>query len=197
MEKEIEKKAKAVIAKQDTEVVAETKTQEELSSAGRSKIKYLTGACVQKISKRFKKNGSKLKKSKLSMRMDYKKQALLKQFRINELDMNENDDSMAEIDLKQGPSRGLTIPNGNVFDFFLSLNNFLQKKLSPGQIHLLLEELHNHCRTIADSDDALLSKWSSLFDVQDDDKIEDELFNFNNGIISRRNGTFIRIAFVD
>ncbi|VDI68615.1 Hypothetical predicted protein [Mytilus galloprovincialis] len=203
MNKEIEKKAKAVTAKQITDIEAETSIEEELSSAGKSKIRYLTGACVQKITKRLKesvlrKMGQSTKKSKLAMRMDYKKQCLLKQFRISELDVADNDESMVEIDFKQGPSRGLTIPNDSVFNFFLSLHSVLQHKLSLKQMHLYLEDLHNHCRNAVDNDDVLIGKWISLFDIQDDGKIEDELFlTLIMELYRDVTEHFIRISFVD
>lgn len=66
-------------------------------------------------------------------------QSLLKQFRISELDVNENDDRITEFQFKhQGP-----------LSFFL---NF--------------EELHNHCRHVFFW--VFLAKWFSLIDMQDD-----------------------------
>lgn len=51
---------------------------------------------------------------------------------------------MAEIEFKQGPSRGLTIVSDPVYDFFVQLNS-VQKNLTPEHFHLYHENLHNKC----------------------------------------------------
>lgn len=62
--------------------------------------------------------GQTLKKSKIARTLDYKKLAMLKIFRIEENEAPHNS-SMSEIENKQGASRGLTIVNDDVFNFFL------------------------------------------------------------------------------
>ena len=101
-------------------------------SAGKSQNRYLAGACVCKISKKLKDSvlsniGKTSKKSKITRTFDYKMQAMLKIFRIHENEATQ-DDSMNEISSKQGPSRGLTIINAQVVNFFPNLNTLLQKK---------------------------------------------------------------------
>ncbi|MES9884334.1 MAG: hypothetical protein ABW185_26100 [Sedimenticola sp.] len=121
MDNEVNKKAKDITDKQSERIDASV-VDTELSSASKGKNRYLAGACVQKIAKRLKesvlrKMGQCTKKSKLSRKMDYKKQHLLKQFRINESDISETDESMNEIEFKQGSGRGLTIVNDSVYGF--------------------------------------------------------------------------------
>jgi len=203
MDKEVDKQAKKVMLKQTAETEAVTDHPVELISSSKSKIRYLAGACVHKIAKRLResvlrKMGQCTKRSKLSIKLDYKKQALLKQFRINEQDLSDNDESMAEINFKQGQSRGLTIVSDIVFDFFLALNAVVQQKLSPEQIDLHFEELHHKCRYAVDNDDVLLERWIALFEIQNDDEIEDELFlTLIMELYKDITEHFIRIAFVD
>ena len=73
--------------------------------------------------------GKTSKKSTIVRKLEYKKQSLLKNFRISEQDLDVNQDSMAEIECKQGPSRGLTIVSDPVYDLFVLLNSVVQKIL--------------------------------------------------------------------
>jgi hypothetical protein len=71
------------------------------SSAGEAKIRYIAGACSNKISSRLRnsvlmKIGKTTKKSKIARRLDYKKHAMLKKFRIEEDEAPQNS-SMSEI----------------------------------------------------------------------------------------------------
>lgn len=65
-----------------------------------------------------------LKKSTIIRKLEYKKQSFLKNFRVSKQDVNNNQDSIAEIEFKHGPSRGLTIVRDPVYDFFVQLNSF-------------------------------------------------------------------------
>ncbi|MES9881788.1 MAG: hypothetical protein ABW185_13000 [Sedimenticola sp.] len=202
MDKEVNKKAKDITDKQ-SEGVGVGSTDADLSSASKGKIRYLAGACVQKITKRLKesvlrKMGQSTKRSKISMKMDYKKQRMLKEFRINESDISETDDSMNEIEFKQQQGRGLTVVSDTVFGFFLYLNAVVQQNLSHEQIHVHYHKLHHSCRLSVDTNEELAQKWVSLFDVQGGDEVEDELFFILIMELFRDiTEHFIRIAFVD
>ena len=88
------------------------------------KIRYIAGACIQRIGKRIRESvlrkvGKTSKKSTIVRKLEYKKQSLLKNFRICEQDLDVNQDSMAEIEFKQGPSRGLNNCQWPCIWFFL------------------------------------------------------------------------------
>lgn len=113
----------------------------ELSSAVKGKIRYLAGACLQRISKRIRESvlrsvGKSSKKSRTIRKLEYKKQAMLRNFCISEQDVDVNDDSMIEIESKQGPSQGLTIVDEPMYNFFVMLNQQTQKYLSKEHFHL-------------------------------------------------------------
>lgn len=47
---------------------------------------------------------------------------MLKSFRVSEQDVDTSEDTMNEIQYKQGPSHGLTIVSEPVYNFFVMLN---------------------------------------------------------------------------
>lgn len=55
---------------------------------------------------------------------------MLKSFRDSEQDVDTSEDTMNEIQYKQGPSHGLTIVGEPVHNFFVMLNQVTQKNLS-------------------------------------------------------------------
>lgn len=93
----------------------------------KGKIRYIAaGVCIQRIGKRIlesvlRKMGKTSKKTTIIRKLEYKTQSLLKNFRISEQDVTSNQDSMAEIEFNQGPSRGLTIVRDPVYKFFCSV----------------------------------------------------------------------------
>ncbi|OWF43751.1 Protein amalgam [Mizuhopecten yessoensis] len=108
-------------------------------------------------------------------RLDYKKQIMLKQFRISEDQIQDTEESMMEIDFKQGTSRGLHIVNEEVFGFFLVLNEVVQAQLTNEHFHLHYHNIHMMCRSAVDENGILLEKWIDLFGSIDDNEIEDEV----------------------
>lgn len=94
-----------------------TVINEDVTPVAKAKVRYIAGAVVHKISKKLKdsvlRNLSNVdKKNKSLKKLNYKKQVLLKQFRIMEEDANKSDGSYMEIESKQGQSRGLFIVSG-------------------------------------------------------------------------------------
>lgn len=180
MDREISKKSETIIRKQ-TEETEKIEISSDLSAVGKGKIRYIAGACIQRIGKRIRESvlrkvGKTSKKSTIIRKLEYKKQSLLKNFRVSKQDVNNNQDSMAEIEFKQGPSRGLTIVSDPVYDFFVQLNSVVQKNLTPEHFHLYHENLHNKCRNAVDTDDNVAEKWIFLFGNVDDNEIENEIF---------------------
>lgn len=205
MDKEIEKRARDIVQKQKIEA-GQLEITSTLSSVAKGKIRYLAGACIQRVNKRIKASVLRLvgkcgKKSRTLRKLNYKKQAMLKSFRVSEQDVDTSEDTMNEIQYKQGPSHGLTIVSEPVYNFFVMLNQVTQKSLSAKHFHLYYEDLHTKCRDAVDSDNTLIDTWISLFqnvNLGADSEIEDELFL--TLIMERfRDVTehFVRIAFVD
>ncbi|XP_056007596.1 uncharacterized protein LOC130050837 [Ostrea edulis] len=201
MDKEIAKMAADIVQKQ-AEEAEQLQIHSELSSVAKGKIRYLTGACVQRVAKRVRESvlrtvGKCSKKSRTLRKLEYKKQAMLKNFRVSDT----NEDTMNEIEFKQGPSRGLTIVSEPVYDFFVLLNQVTQKSLSDKYFHLYYENLHTKCREAVDSDNNLIDTWISLFEninLSDDSEIEDELYlTLIMELFRDVTEHFIRIAFVD
>ena len=127
LEKEIHREATAIVDRQGADLTtrsAQGETGESsVSAAAKSKVRYVAGACVHKISRRIQesviRNLSKSdKKSKLVRKFEYRKHQMIKQFRVSEAEVDVNDESMLEIEYRQGTSRGLYIVNENVFSFF-------------------------------------------------------------------------------
>ncbi|KAK3093534.1 hypothetical protein FSP39_016902 [Pinctada imbricata] len=207
MEKEIENKASVTVQKQ-AEEAEKLEISSTLSSVAKGKIRYLAGACIQRVNKRIKESvlravGKCSKKSRTLRKLEYRKQALLKNFRIKEEDIDTREDTstMTEIEFKQGPTHGLTIVSEPVYNFFVMLNQVTQKCLSAKHFHLNYENLHTKCRNAVDSDNTLIDNWISLFQnvsFTDDSEIEDELFlTLIMELFRDVTEHFIRIAFVD
>ena len=119
MDQEIAQKAKQIFTNQETEI--ENFEPRVHSSAGKAKIRYIAGACVAKMSSRLKNYvlrniGNTSAKCRITRRFHYKKQSLLRQFRISEEEAPVNE-SMNEINAKQSTSRGLAIVSDSVFVF--------------------------------------------------------------------------------
>jgi hypothetical protein len=199
---------KVIKTKADEIVKAQTEKLKEkdvtYSAAGKAKVRYLAGACVHKILTRLqesvtRKLGTSTKAVRLQRKMDYKKRAMLKHFRISEAETEpEIDESMTEITYKQGPSKGLNIVGVDVFQFFLILNATVQKNLTPEYIHLHSEHIHASCRNVVDDDIDLVEKWLQLFGSIDEDDIEDEvLLTLFMELFRDVTEHFIRITLVD
>ncbi|OWF43042.1 hypothetical protein KP79_PYT04964 [Mizuhopecten yessoensis] len=180
MDKLIENEAKKVQQTQEEELHQETPPP-QLSQAAKGKIRYIAGACVNKIGTRLQKSVvSKLSqctaKSKISRKLDYRKQRMLKTFRINESEVDDSEPSMAEIDFKQGLSHGLYVVSDDVFNFFIKLHDVVQSTITVAQFHLHFDNIHLNCRSAVDASDLLLDKWIDLFGEIDDTQMEDEIF---------------------
>lgn len=205
MDKEIEKRARDIVQKQKMEA-EQLEITSTISSVAKVKIRYLAGACIQRVNKRIKASVLRLvgkcgKKSRTLRKLNYKKQAMLKSFRVSEQDVDTSEDTMNEIQYKQGPSHGLTIVNEPVYNFFVMLNQVIQKSLSAKHFHLYYEDLHTKCRDAVDSDNTLIGTWISLFqnvNLGADSEIEDELFlTLIMELFRDVTEHFVRIAFVD
>ncbi|KAJ8318222.1 hypothetical protein KUTeg_003313, partial [Tegillarca granosa] len=203
MDKQIDMKAQQIVAAQKEALDTKDTPDIQHSSAGQAKIRYIAGVCINKISSRLKnsvirKIGKTSKKSKIARMLDYKKQKLLQNFRIKEDEApGPGETSMAEIQNKQGPTRGLTIVSDDVFQFFIKLNSFLQKKSTLEYFHLYGENIFQHCRNIIDSNDELIQDWISLFGGVEDN-IEDEIFlTLIMELFKDVTEHFVRVAFVD
>ncbi|KAJ8306390.1 hypothetical protein KUTeg_016935 [Tegillarca granosa] len=203
MDKQIDMKAQQIVAAQKEALDTKDTPDIQHSSAGQAKIRYIAGVCINKISSRLKnsvirKIGKTFKKSKIARMLDYKKQKLLQNFRIKEDEApGPGETSMAEIQNKQGPTRGLTIVSDDVFQFFIKLNSFLQKKSTLEYFHLYGENIFQHCRNIIDSNDELIQDWISLFGGVEDN-IKDEIFlTLIMELFKDVTEHFVRVAFVD
>lgn len=179
LEKQVDKKASEIISSQ-TEKVEGTDNTKTYSSAGKAKIRHVAGASVCKITQKLQASvlnnmGTTSKKGKMKQKFDYKMQTMLRNFRIKEIEAPQ-DDTMTEILSKQGPSRGLTIVNDEVFSFFLNLNTAVQKKTSFDYFHLYGKMAFHTCRNAIDNNDELINQWINLFGSVNDDNIEDEIF---------------------
>lgn len=173
-----------------------------LSVAAEAKLRYLAGA-FQKNKKRIKESvlrkiGITSKKSRIFRKMAYRKQAMLKSFRIKE-GIEEGQQSLQEIEYKQGPIRGLTIVSReSVFSFFKPLHNTVQRKLTTDHFHIF-PDLHNVCRNV-DSNMTLADEWIALFnDVEvTDEEIDNEFFlTLIMELYRDITEHFIRISYVD
>ena len=123
---------------------------------------------------------------------------MLKKLQVTEDVVGTDDPSMVEIASKQTKTRGLTVVNDDVFQFFKNLNKFLQSVLTDENIHLNLEKIHSHCRAAVDKESDLLSNWISLFSSEQEDTLENELFvdlivELFTGVTEH----FLRLAIVD
>lgn len=123
MDKEIEKRARDIVQKQKMEA-EQLEITSTLSTVAKGKIRYLAGACIQRVNKRIKESVLRLvgkcgNKSRTLRKLNYKKQAMLKSFRVSEQDVDTSEDTMNEIQYKQGPSHGLAIVSEPVYYFFL------------------------------------------------------------------------------
>ena len=202
-DKHIEMRANEIVNSQIEHIETKEKLPVKHSSAGEAKIRYIAGACSNKISSRLRnsvlmKIGKTTKKSKIARRLDYKKHAMLKKFRIEEDEAPQNS-SMSEIQSKQGASRGLTIVNDDVFNFFIQLNGVVQHNCTIEHFHIHWQKTFHFCRNSIDSDIELINTWINLFGgVVDDDNIEEEIFLILvMELFKDITEHFVRIAFVD
>lgn len=159
-----------------------SKVSSTLSAAAEAKLRYLAGACVKKITKRItesvlRKIRKTSKKSRILRKMEYRKQAMLKSFRIKEEDIEEGQQSLQEIEYKQRPTRGLTIVSESVFSFFKTMHNTVQRKLTTDHLHIF-PDLNNVIRRNVDSDTTLPDEWILLFNNVEvtDEEIDNEFF---------------------
>lgn len=100
----------------------------------------------------------------------------MKNFRIREEEVDLQDESIKEIESKQGPTRGLTIVSEPLFQSFILLNETVQKNITSEHFHLYHEHLHNRIRARVDSNTSLIEEWISLFQTTCIDEVEDEIF---------------------
>ena len=130
--------------------------------------------------------------------MAYRKEKLLKTLQVREVDVDPHDVTLTEINFKQGKSRGLTIVNAHVLDFFIHLNAVLNSLLSLENIHINVDKIHNVCRNAVDTDDKLFEEWLNLFGTFSDDNLKDEIFvTFVEDLYKDVTEQFIRISVVD
>ncbi|XP_069103899.1 uncharacterized protein [Argopecten irradians] len=204
-EKETDQRSQMIIDSQakDLEHQAGSSTDTDFSDAAKAKLRYIAGACIHKISSRLRQSVirslGKSKTCKFSSKFNYCKQNLLKQLQIQETDMAEStdQDSFAEIEFRQGASRGLRIVNDSVFNYFLKLNSVLQVYMSPESFHLHGEKIHIVCRQGLGDNEDLLDEWIQLFSNTLDDT-EDEVFlSLLLDLYSVVNEHFVRIALLE
>ncbi|MES9882103.1 MAG: hypothetical protein ABW185_14610 [Sedimenticola sp.] len=202
LDKHIEKKSEEVLVRQEENLKSHDILPMQHSAASKSKLRYLAGACVYKISNRLRKSvlrniGKQTKGSRITRKFSYKKQAMLKQFRIQE-DNAPQDDSMYEIQSKQDLSHGLFIVNDEVFNFFVNLNTVVQAQFSFEHYHMYAENMHTLCRNAVDRNDHLAEHWLQLFADCRDDSVEDEIvFTLMMELFRDVTEYFVRLAFVD
>jgi hypothetical protein len=176
---------------------------QHLTEAGLSKLRYIAGVCVHKIRHRLKETvdrnlGKQSKKSKLATRLSYKKRKMLELFSVSEDQVDPNDPTMLEIEYKQNKTRGLTIVNDTVFDFFIKLHNALQALMSVETMHKNLEDIHNICRNSIDNNTDLLSCWISLFCLEYEENFEDEIvLDLMTDLYKDVTEHFLRLSIVD
>ena len=166
-------------------------------------MRYIAGACVQKISERLRNSTLRTlsrtdKEGQMMRKMSFKKGQLLKTFRIREEDVNsEMRDSMQEIEFKQGLTRGLTVVSDKVFAFFVQLNDELQNELTTDRFHLHSYNLFTICRGIVRTHEEILASWMELFEMSaaTEDIEEDIFLTLVMDLFDDITDYFIRIAF--
>jgi len=178
LNKEIDKRSKDLIEKQSLA----GQEISDISSSMKSKVRYLAGACVQKIASRLKasvirKLGKQGKHSKAQRMWAYNKQRLLKTLTLTEeqvMNSTDDKDSLSEIEFKQGASRGLLHVSDSVFHFFLDLHTHVQKHLGTDSLHVNLGNIHLYCRERIMAEESLFQSWIDLFSEQDEQKEQDD-----------------------
>lgn len=97
------------------------------------------------------------KRNKFLKKLEYKKQTLFRSFRIREEEEADlQDDSMKEIETRQGPTNELTIVSEPVFSFLISLNQNVQRNITSEHFYLYIEDLHSRVRASVDFDTSLI-----------------------------------------
>lgn len=99
--------------------------------------------------------GKTSKRNKFLKKLEYKKQTLFRSFRIREEEADLQDDSMKEIETRQGPNE-LTIVSEHVFSFLISLNQYVQRNITSDHFYLYIEDLHSRVRASVDFDTSLI-----------------------------------------
>ena len=203
MDSEIKRKTDQIKDSQFESYVETSQYSTELTSVGKGKLRYVAGCCIHKIKKRFchsvlRNLGKCDPKSKSIRSQAYSKQAIMKTFCINESDIPHGDESLHEIDYKQGKSRGLLIVSDEVFNFFILLNKVVQSHLTKEAFHLNFDTFHVTCRNIVNSDEELLESWASLFGELNDNEIEDEIMlSIIMDLFEDVTGHFLKISIAD
>ena len=158
--------------------------QNEPTSSAKSKIRYVAGACLHKITTRLQgvvsgNLGRLHKKSQVQRAWSYRMHRLLKTLRISEEQVvkeTQVPDSISEIEFRQGPSRGLLHVGDDVFQFFVKLHNFTQKLVNHEAFHLAGENIHLVARGQIFTNLELSSAWMDLF-ADTEHNNDDETFN--------------------
>lgn len=82
---------------------------------------------------------------------------MFRSFRIREEEEADlQDDSMKEIETRQGPTNELTIVSEPVFSFLISLNQNVQRNITSEHFYLYIEDLHSRVRASVDFDTSLI-----------------------------------------
>ena len=211
LHKEIQSSSSRIV-KQQTEKFEGQDTTTAVSDVGKSKIRYLAGACIHKIVSRLSLNvlrkiGKPGTKSRAQRDWDFRRYRLLRSLRITEeeaMKVTAEPDSMHEIQNKQGPSRGLLHVSDNVFLFFMDVNAFLRKLLSTDAFHLYVDSIYALTRTKLFTNEDLLDQWIDLFSVRSSEETDalgtrdDEVFvDLLTELYELVVEYFLRIAVVD
>lgn len=111
IEREVEKRASIITSEQRERNVVDV---EDTTEVARAKIRHLAGACIHAVSMRLRSSvmtelDSLTKKCRHKGSMDFRKQKLISQLRVSEMEVKEQTKdqySLSEIDFQQGQSRG-------------------------------------------------------------------------------------------
>ncbi|XP_048258237.1 uncharacterized protein LOC125383642 [Haliotis rufescens] len=178
IEREVEKRASIVTSEQRESNVVDV---EDTTEVARAKIRHLAGACIHAVRKRLRssvmtKLDSLTKKCRHKGSMDFRKQKLISQLRVSEMEVKEqtkDQSSLSEIDFKQGQSRGLMYVADSTFNFFLKLHKSVQSNITVNILHLRHDDIHRCTKEAVLSDPELFSDRLKLFEI-DDTKSEDD-----------------------
>ncbi|KAK3085569.1 hypothetical protein FSP39_005429 [Pinctada imbricata] len=165
----------------DQQIKKKIVPQVEVTPVIQSKIRYLAGACIKKISSMLKldvtnKLYAKTENVRVKRHMSFIKHRLIGSLISSEEESKSSSsavESFKEIDYKQGPSKGLLNVNDTVFNFFINLHKLVQIHLTASDFHIYLDKLHLHLRTVVFTEEEIFRDWTKLFEDCDDEILHD------------------------
>lgn len=138
-----------------------------LSEPGKAKVRYVGGMCVAKTRHTFSKTvysnlGNPLKKAKNALTVAKAQVKLLHSFEASKDEIDVTDKTFHEIERRQNITRCLTYINTRCFEFFLLLNERLNKTLTVENLKSEKENIFEFVKHTLKDDDDIHRMWSAL-----------------------------------